>query len=268
MKTLVPFLTLALAAAGQPHASSTSSEAAREAAYRDNNLGVAQLEQFQHAEAAASFRKALAASPDLTVAKVNLAIALFNVPDLEGAAPAAEAAVAALPNAPQPHYLRGLIAKAQNRMDDAAASFRRVLELDPNDVGANVNLGQLHTQERQYAEALALFRKALTVEPYNVTATYNLAMALMRSGATADGQAQMQRFKSLRESGRGTALGGSYPEQGRYAEGLTSTGAEKDLVDPATPAATWRLGAAPPWRAPAAWRCSTSIRTATPTWPW
>ncbi len=244
--TALPFLVVCLGLGlGLAAAGADSAKATREEAYRENNLGVAQLEQFQHAEAAASFRKALALAPDLAVAKLNLAIALFNVPDLEAAAPAAEAALAALPNAPQPLYVRGLIAKAQNRMADAAAAFQRVLEIDPDDVGACVNLGQLLAQERRYPEALELFKRALAVEPYNVTATYNLAMALMRSGAPADGQAQMQRFKALRESGRGTALGVAYPEQGRYAEGLTSTGAEKELVDPAMPAATWRVAETP-----------------------
>jgi hypothetical protein len=137
----------------------------------------------------------------------------------------------------------GLVAKAQNRTDVAAASFERVLSIDSRDVGSNVNLGQLLVQERKYPEAMERFRAALAVEPYNVTATYNLAMAYMRTGGTADGQALMKRFQSLKETGRGTALGGAYPEQGRYAEGITSTGAERELVDRATPAVTYRLTA-------------------------
>lgn len=212
-----------------------------EQAWRFNNLGVALLEQFKHAEAAEAFRKALALRPELAAAQVNLAVALFNVPDLEAAEQAAAAAVRTLPDAPQPHYLTGLVAKAQNRMDVATAAFTRVLALDPQDVGAHVNLGQLLVQERRYPEAMEHFRAAIAAEPYNVTATYNLAMALMRTGATADGHALMKRFQSLRETGRGSVLGGAYPEQGRYAEGITSTGAERELVDRETPPVTYRI---------------------------
>src|SRR5712692_4127412 len=49
----------------------------RERAYRANNLGVALLEQFKHDAAAQSFRQALQIDPALTIARLNLAIALF-----------------------------------------------------------------------------------------------------------------------------------------------------------------------------------------------
>ena len=42
----------------------------------------------------------------------------------------AQAAVAADPKAPQPHYILGLIAKSENRVDDAVAEFRQVLAID------------------------------------------------------------------------------------------------------------------------------------------
>jgi len=71
----------------------------REAAYRANNLGVALLEQFRPAEAAAAFRRALALDTKLGLARINLAIALFYVPDLPGARAAAEEAAAAQPAA-------------------------------------------------------------------------------------------------------------------------------------------------------------------------
>src|SRR5688500_6701862 len=82
---------------------------AREEAYRANNLGVALLEQFKHKEGAAEFRRALALDPGLALARINLAIALLNVPDAAGALKEARAAAAAAPDAPQPHYVLGLL---------------------------------------------------------------------------------------------------------------------------------------------------------------
>src|SRR5688572_23247458 len=169
----------------RPEAASQAPAArnAREEAYRANNLGVALLEQFKHKEGADAFRRALALDPKLALARINLAIALFNVPDLVAAQKEAEAAAALSPNAPQPAYILGLIARQQNRTEDAAAAFQRVLKADPRDVGASVNLGQLYAQQRKYTEAVALFRIALAEEPYNGTALYNLGTALLRSGA-------------------------------------------------------------------------------------
>ncbi|HEX5475249.1 MAG TPA: FG-GAP-like repeat-containing protein [Vicinamibacterales bacterium] len=208
---------------------------AREDAYRANNRGVASLEQFDFEGAASDFREALRIDADLSIARFNLAVALFYGGDLDAARREATAAGERLANAPQPPYLLGLIARAQNRADDAAAAFRRVLQVDATDVGSKVNLGQVDLQQQKYAEAIALFRDALAAEPYNVTAAYNLAMALTRSGAADEGARAMQRFQALRGSGYATTYAQTYLEQGKYAEAIASTGAEADLVDPKTP---------------------------------
>ncbi|HEU4834498.1 MAG TPA: FG-GAP-like repeat-containing protein [Pyrinomonadaceae bacterium] len=207
----------------------------REEAYRANNLGVALLEQFKHKEAADAFRRALQLDPGLVLARINLGIALFNIPDLPAAQKELRTAIAAAPSAPQPHYLLGLAAKTQNKPEEAIASFQKVLSVDPNDVGANVNLGQLYSQQRKYPEAIAALRLAVAAEPYNATALYNLGTTLIRSGQREEGQKVIAQFQELRQRGTGTTLGSNYLEQGRYAEAVASTGAEPELVDKQTP---------------------------------
>src|SRR6185295_13935923 len=141
-------LALALTACFLTTAHLQNEQAKREDAYRANNLGVALLEQFKHKEAADAFRRALQLDPGLVLARINLGIALFNIPDLPAAQKELQAAIQAAPTAPQPHYLLGLAAKTQNRPEEAIASFQKVLRVDPNDVGANVNIGQLYSQQR------------------------------------------------------------------------------------------------------------------------
>src|SRR5262249_12676793 len=97
----------------------------------------------------------------------------------------------------------------------------------------NINIGQLQMQQRKYPEAIAAFRTALASEPASVTATYNLAMALTRSGERQEGQTMMQKFQVLRQAPYATTVGQNYLEQARYAEAISSTGAE--VVDAATP---------------------------------
>src|SRR6185369_3013145 len=186
-------------------------------------------------EAADAFRRALQLEPSLTLARINLGIALFNVPDLPAAQKELQAAIVATPNAPQPHYLLGLAAKTQNRSEDAIASFQKVRAIDPEDVGANVNLGQLYAAQRKYPEAIAVLRTAVAAEPYNATALYNLGTSLLRSGQREEGQKVIAQFQELRQRGTGTTLGTNYLEQGRYAEAIASTGAEPELVDKQTP---------------------------------
>ena len=156
-------------------------------------------------------------------------------PNLPAAQKELQAAIAIAPTAPQPHYLFGLAAKTQNKPEEAIAAFQKVLRIDANDVGANVNLGQLYAQQRKYPEAIAVLRTAVAAEPYNATALYNLGTSLIRGGQREEGQKVIAQFQELRQRGTGTTLGTNYLEQGRYAEAIASTGAEPDLVDKQTP---------------------------------
>jgi Tfp pilus assembly protein PilF len=226
-------LSVALALLGA--SSDPKSLAAREEAYKANNVGIGMLEQYRYDDAVAAFRAALAADPDLAIARTNLAIALFYAPDLEGARREAEAAAALAPSAPQPQYILGLVAKGQNRPDDALAALLKVLVFDPADVGANVNIGQVYLSQKRYPEAVAALRAAVASDPFNSTALYNLGIALTRSGQAEEGQKSLERFEALRKSGTGIVFSQSYPEQGRYAEAAVSTGAEPSLVDAAVP---------------------------------
>ena len=220
-------------AAGHSRASAPSLES--EAAYRANNLGVALLEQYRFADGAEALTRAVALDARLAVARINLAIALLYVPDLAGAEAAARVACELAPEAPQPLYVRGLVARAENRPEDAMALFERVLSMDPNDIGALLNRGQILMQMRRYGDAIASFERILALEPFNATATYNLGVALNRSGKRDEGMAVMARFQKLRESPSRTELGQSYREQGRYAEAVVSTGIEPGLVEPGVP---------------------------------
>lgn len=210
-------------------------QTAREDAYRANNIGVALLEQFKHKEGVEAFRNALKIYPKLKLAQINLGIALFNVPDLPAAQREAQNAATLAPEAPQPYYILGLIAKLQSKPEEGLSAFQRVLKIDPNDVGTNINVGQIYSQQRKYPEAIAAFRLALAGEPYNATALYSLGQALMRAGQREEGQAVTERFKQLRERGSATTIGNNYLEQGRYAEAVASTGLEPDLVDKRIP---------------------------------
>lgn len=234
----------------------------REQAWRANNVGVAYLEQFNYAKASDEFTRALEIDGTLTAARVNLAIAQLYVPDLAAARREAEA-VAQRPDAtPHAHFVLGLVARAENREDDAVSAFRRVLAADADDVGALVNLGQLLLQQRAYAEAVPVFRRAVDLEPYNVSALYNLAVAHTRAGDRAAGAEVTARFQTLRESGYGTTYSNTYLEQGRYAEAVLSTGAEADLVSRERPALSYDAGPLPATGAPSATGAASAVAVA------
>jgi Tfp pilus assembly protein PilF len=78
LATMLPSFT----ASSTSQATAPASQSAREDAYRANNIGVALLEQYKFDEAARSFRRALEIDPKLTVARINLSIALYYMPTL------------------------------------------------------------------------------------------------------------------------------------------------------------------------------------------
>lgn len=230
---------------------------AREQAYAANNVGVALLEQLNYADAVVAFRKSLGIDASLAIARMNLALALLYQQDLDAAAKEAAAAAAAMPDAPQPSYILGLVARAQNRNDEARGFFEKVRSRDAADVGTNVNLAQIALEDRRYDDAIAALRPVASREPYHVTAAYVLGLALTRAGQADEGQRLLTRAQSLRGANYAVTFGTGYLEQGRYAEAVASTGIEDDLLEPTTALGALRaetiIKADPP-EAPAAGR--------------
>lgn len=206
-----------------------------EQACRANNRGVALLEQFRPEQAAPHFRAALTADPGLSLARVNLALALLLSDDLAAAEKEARAAARALPQSPQAQHVLGLVRRAQDAGPDAQAAFRRVVELDPGDVAARVFLAQLLLAAGDAGQAVEHLGAAVAREPWNASATYALAQARLRLGQREEGQRLLARFQELREAPQATTYGQSYGQQGRHSEALVTTGAEPGRVDPAPP---------------------------------
>ncbi len=240
LTTIAALLLLGGALGWAARAETPGPDEAREAAYRENNLGVALLEQYNHKEAAEAFGRALAADPDLPLAQVNHALALFYIPDLTAAKKAATETLAKQPDSLHLHYLLALVARLEDEPEVAEDHLRVVLAADPDDFGANLVLGQLLVDETRYDEALPVLETAARVDPVNASVAYSRAMALGRAGRREEAMEAMKHFQALRANPAHTSFGKIYLEQGRYAEALTSTGAEDELVDRRTPKVSFR----------------------------
>ena len=214
--------------------------AEREEAYRQNNVGVALLERYDFKNAVASFQRALQIDASLAMARLNLAIAFLHAGQPEAAAPPARAAAEAIPQSPNAHYVVGLVARAENRVEEAMTAFRRVLEIDPSDAASRVQLAQLLLAAQQFPESRRLFEEAVQLEPFNATAVYGLGTALTRSGDREQGAKVLGQFEQLRDNPAATTYSSTYLEQGRYGEAIASTGAEPELADPAVPQVVFR----------------------------
>ena len=115
-------------------------------------------------EALAACRSALRADPDHWVHHAQYAVLATQVRSASGdAMAAARTACELAPTEPQAHLVRGAVAGAQMRPEEAEAAYRRVLELDPSNAAARSNLAAgagwgagLGSQVEAYSSALQL----------------------------------------------------------------------------------------------------------------
>ena len=75
-------------------------------------------------------------SPEDASVREKLVRAYIENKDLTAARTAVQDLVRLAPASARGHYLSGLIAQSQNRLDDAAADFARAIELEPSAIDA------------------------------------------------------------------------------------------------------------------------------------
>lgn len=73
------------------------------------------------------------------------------------------------------HSVLGAIRFQQNRLDDSVRLFREALRLEPDLLGANLNLAHVYTVQGKPGLALPLFRRVLALDPTNEAARSGIA---------------------------------------------------------------------------------------------
>ncbi|WP_224367344.1 tetratricopeptide repeat protein [Hyalangium versicolor] len=105
---------------------------------------------------------------------------------------------AATPSAPaQAAFERGEKALAANKLDDAAAAYRKALEATPNWAPALNGLGSVLSKRGQSFEAMALFKSATEADPELKTAWFNLGYAARKAGDFAAAARAYERYTQL-----------------------------------------------------------------------
>ncbi|WP_321797895.1 tetratricopeptide repeat protein [Caballeronia sp. J97] len=83
-------------------------------------------------------------------------------------------------------YNLGRALQLDGRLEEAAAAYREVLELDPDHAGAQNNLGAILNTLGEFDAGIAHFRRALDLAPGNLEAHSNLGHALLAAGRYRD----------------------------------------------------------------------------------
>ncbi|REJ66407.1 MAG: tetratricopeptide repeat protein [Planctomycetota bacterium] len=132
------------------------------------------------------WQTAVAARESNPRAHRNLGFELHNAHRLDEAAASYRRALAIEPAYQQVHFDLGLVYKDLRELAAAEHHLRRAAELNPGDAKALNSLANICQEASRADDAIALYRRALEIEPDHPSASLNLAIALDRQGRPAE----------------------------------------------------------------------------------
>ncbi len=157
-----------------------------------------------------------------TQSEVQLSIQALNDGYPEQAEVAARHLAKKYPAALMPHNLLGVALERQKRYAEAAKSYRRAVDIDPNIAEIQFNLGVMLDQTGNPDEAIRHYRKAVRLKPGLAVAHFNLGLALQNSGKP-DKAVESYREALAREPGFAEAhanIGTVLQQQGQYEDAI------------------------------------------------
>ena len=128
----------------------------------------------------------------------NLARALNDAGRSSEALAASRIAVERHPDLVGAHNIHGIVLFSLNRLDEAAESFQRVLELDANHRHAPRNMAEIRMRQSRFIEAARWYRKALDNDPESAPAHAGLGEAQFHLGQHQRAVESLERAIDLR----------------------------------------------------------------------
>jgi tetratricopeptide (TPR) repeat protein len=189
-----------------------------------NNLGVVLQMMKRHAEALASYDKAIALRPDHSGAYNSRGVTLRDMNRYAEALASYDKAIALKPDDAMAHNNRGVALQETKRYAEALASYDKAVALKSDCAEAHNNRGLTLIEMKRYAEALASCDRAIALKPDYATAHNSRGLVLQELRQYAEALAGCETAIALRpdyaeaHSNRGVLL----RELKRYPEALAS----------------------------------------------
>jgi Tfp pilus assembly protein PilF len=181
------------------------------------NRGVSFMGQYLYDDAVRSFEQVLQAAPELSEARINLAIALFNrnrKEDLDTAGKLLAEVLRKEPGNVRALYFNAIVLQHIGKADQAVSCLEQVVQQRPDDGAAWYLLALCKQRVNQIGEAE--FLKAVQCRPYLYSAYYQLYQVAVRAGNDTKAAEYLGRFKTLRESPLAESI--ELPQYGQMGE--------------------------------------------------
>ena len=110
------------------------------------------------------------------------------------------------------NYFAARVARALNEPMTARVHLEKAIRVNPSDIGANLMLGDIAFDQRDYTAAAAAFRKATELDPARAEAFYGLGSTLLKQTQFKDAAQALEKAASLGHGGKQIYLdlGGAY----------------------------------------------------------
>ncbi|HEY4801569.1 MAG TPA: tetratricopeptide repeat protein, partial [Paraburkholderia sp.] len=182
-------------------------------------LGVVLLARDVWIEAEALLRRAIALR-DNAHFLANLAELLLRRRRMEEAEASCRRAIEIDPRCGLAHFCLAETLADRSQAREAEAAYREAIELEPRLLAARNNLGNLLMGQNRFDEGAAMFREVLEIDGTYIHARYNLGMALLRSVRPAEAETAFRRALAVQPDHRDALhnLGTALKLTGRYDE--------------------------------------------------
>ena len=145
---------------------------------RWNDYGIGLLFEGNMQQALRAFEQVAQIAPENPEGPINQARVLLEEGQLDPAADALEEAETRQPGYLKTAYFRGQLHKANGTYQKALSEWDDVVSTYPDDRVVLLNIGRLHYLLGNYREALAWFSRVLEINPESVGALYNRMLTL------------------------------------------------------------------------------------------
>jgi tetratricopeptide (TPR) repeat protein len=177
---------------------------------RWNDYGIGLLLQGDLKGAEAAFQKVTEMEPEYADGWVNIARAQVQEGNMEAAEPILRKALEIDPKLVKTHFFLAAAVKADGRYDEALQHLRVAAAQYPRDRVVLNQEGRILFLQRKYDAAIAAFRRVLEIDPEDLQAHYNLMLCWRGKGKTENAEREQKLYERFKVDETAQFITGPY----------------------------------------------------------
>lgn len=161
---------------------------------RWNNLGIGYLDELQYADAQYAFAQVTRLRPDYKDGYINVALNYIEWEKYAQARAPLEKALTLAPRDARAMYYLAIVERREGHPEQAIADLESVVAQYPRARDALRELGISYYQQHRAEDAVATFKRLQDVDPDDLAAHYNLAVLYRRLGMKAEAAKESAQY--------------------------------------------------------------------------